>query len=456
MASYDVLSLDEQTDLLVAAASNLLPDKNWARNSDNWKRLRVVAGAITDAHAHLSAVGRDSTPLTAKGEALDGWAEVVGITRKGATAASGTNAGKIRGTNGSTWTTSDVLLHKSGLRFQPTSGGTMGSSEEALVGIIAIDTGPETRLEKGEFLEWESTPTGLEDEVELVENLDAGGEAEEDEGAFRVRILARFAEPVRGGSVGDWEAWAVESADYIATAYVYPNRNGLGSVDVAALKTGSGAARLLSGGEIATLLAYLNTKRPVTASARVLTVATQTQSVEVTLVPESDKKWAQDWDDNVPPVVSTWNSTTRTLTFTGARPASMDVGHRIVVAGTSGVELVIESLVSTNAVVLVDAKGQTPVATSNVYSGGPLVTAVRDAILAFIDDLGPRVGDFGYGNWESAIRQSRLFETVQVVEGVLDSTLVTPSSTVDATAETFPDDATVNLLVPGNVIVRYA
>ncbi len=456
MADYDVLSLDEQTDLLVAAASNLLPDKNWARNSDNWKRLRVTAGGITDLHAHLDAIGRDSTPLTAKGQALVDWGRVVGLEKKGATAASGTAAGKIRGTNGSSWTTADVLVHKSGLRFKATTGGTLGVSGEALVDVIAIDTGPETRLEKGEFLEWESAPTGLEDEVELVADLDAGGEAEEDEGAFRVRVLARFAEPVRGGSVGDWEAWAVESADYVATAYVYPNRNGLGSVDVAALKTGSGSARLLSGGEITTLLAALDALRPVTASARVLTVAAQTQSVEVTLVPESDKKWAQDWDDSTPPVVSTWNSTTRTLTFTGARPASMDVGHRIVVAGTSGVELVIESLVSTNAVVLVDAKGQTPVATSNVYSGGPLVSAVREAILDFIDGLGPRVGDFGFGNWESAIRQSRLFETVQVVEGVLDSTLVTPSSTVDATAETFPDDATVNLLIPGNVLVRYA
>lgn len=453
--SFDVLSLDELTDLVVASFANLLPDKNVARNSDNWKRLRVLAGAITDLHAHIDSVRRDASPLTAKGAALDAWGYLFDVTRKGATPASADSAGLVRGTAGSSWATTDTLVHKSGLTFKPTASGTLVTGE-ALVGVIGISTGPETRLAAGEVLTWETTPAGLEDEVELQAELASGGDAEEDDGAYRVRILDRIGLPAKGGAASDWKAWIEESADYIRTGYVYPNRNGLGSVDVAALKAGTGSARLLDAGERTALLAVLDSKRPVAAAARVLEVLTQTQNVEVKLTPEIDPQWGRDWDDATPLVVSSWTAATRTLVFTTARPASMAVGHRVVVAGTSGVELVIESLSGADGVVLVDAKGQTPAATENVYSGGPLVAPVRDAIIALINELGPRVGPYGHGDWEGSLRMSRLFETVQTQDGVLDSEFVTPTATVEPTAETFHDDPQVRLLIPGNILARYA
>ena len=67
---YDVLSLDEQTDQQVASYSNLLPDKNVSRNSDNWKRIRSTAGATTDLHAHIDVAWRDAMPDTAEGAEL--------------------------------------------------------------------------------------------------------------------------------------------------------------------------------------------------------------------------------------------------------------------------------------------------------------------------------------------------------------------------------------------------
>lgn len=453
--SYDVLHVDDLTDALVAFFANLLPTKNVSRNSDNWKRLRALAGGIADLHAHIDAVYRDALPDTAKGEALDRWGAILDLPRKGATAASAVNAGKIRGTNGATWTTSDTLVHKSGKTFRPTAGGTVGVSLYALTGIISISTGAAARLGAGEILTWSTTPAGLEAEVELQVALDSGGDDAEADGPYRVRVLARMAQPAAGGNVNDWQDWTIESSDDIESAYVYPNRSGVGSVDVAALKAGSGSARLLDATERTALQTVLDELRPVGAVARVIEVTTETLDVHVAIEPESAARYVRDWDDGFPPEIASWNATTRVLQFDAARPATMAVGDRIVVEGTSGEELVIESLSGSDSVVLVDAKAQTPAVGMLVYSGGPVIGPARDALVDLIDSLGPRVGSFGAGYWEGTFRLGRAFEAVQTAAGVLDSTWIDPVANVEPTAEAYPDDTTVALLIPGSILVRY-
>lgn len=449
----DTLSLDEQTELLVAAASNSMPDKNFARNSDNWKRLRVVAGGVTDTHAHIDQVERDSNPLTASEESLGKkWSVVYKVPRKGATPASAESAGRIRGIDGAGWSATDVLVHKSGQTFRPISSGSLDESGEALVGIISISTGPATRLAAGEVLSWVTTPEDLEDEVALEADLDNGGTAEEDVGSWRNRILNRIAQPAAGGNMNDWRQWALASSDAIATAYVYPNRSGNGAVDMAALHGGRGSARLLTELERTALRTALDAVRPVSAQTRVLEVAAQPLAVELAIEPVAETRYLRDWDDSTPLEVFSWTPGTRTLQFASTRPPSMAVGHRLTVDATSGVELVIESLFAADSVVLQSARGQTPVAGAAVYSGGPLVGPARDAILAYFDALGPRKGAYGAAYWEDQFRLSR----VPSVTGVQDRTWITPTTNVEPDAESYPDDDVVNLLVPGTVLVRYA
>jgi hypothetical protein len=135
----------------------------------------------------------------------------------------------------------------------------------------------------------------------------------------------------------------------------------------------------------------------------------------------------------------------------------MAAGDRIVVEGTSGVELTIESLSGTDAVVIVKDRGQTPLALAEVYSGGPLVTPVRDAIVALVDSLGPRVDEYGAARWVSTVYHSHLFESIQTTEGVLNTQIVTPAADVTPTATAYPvDDSQINLITSGNVLVRYA
>jgi uncharacterized phage protein gp47/JayE len=456
---YDVLDLEANREILVAAGQNIMPEKNWSRRSDNYKRMTIVALAKTDVDAHVDACFREALPDTAVAN-IDRHGTLVDVERKAESPASAPDAGKITGLSGSSWMVTDELVHKSGLRFRPSIGGTLDAGGEAVVGIVAIDTGSQTRLSSGEILTWDpTTPTGLEDDVELVADLDDAGEDTESIGAYRTRILERWSEGKEGGTASDWRQWVLGAdtgVDGIATAYIYPNRAGVGSVDVAALKAGSGAARLLDAGEIATLLAYLNTVRPIGATARVLEVVTQSQDVEAVIQPESGGTFGPDWDDATPPEVLTWTAATRTLMFTAARPPSMDVGDRLVIDGTSGVELKIEALSGTDGVILEDALGQTPAAGMDVYSGGPLTTPVRQAILDHFDTLGPRVGPYGLGDWISTLRHAHLFESVQTTAGVLDHDLTTPADDVEPTAETYLNETEVALLIAGDVLVRYA
>lgn len=450
--TYETLDMEGNRDLLVAAGSNTLPDQDWSRNGDNYKRATINALGVTENHAHIKACFRDAIPDSA-GEATAGrWGGIVGVPRNGATAASAPNAGKIRGVAASTWLTTDELVHKSGLRFRPTDAGALGGSGEALVGIISIDVGSQTRLSAGEILTWDpAAPAGLETTVELVADLNEGGLDAEELGPYRNRYLNRFAQPRKGGSVNDYVQWIKERG--YPFGYAYPHRNGLGSMDVAALKAGTGSARLLDAGERADLLAFLETVRPGgVRGIRVLEVINEDANVTAILEPQDEPQWAPDWTPEVPIGVDSWNAGTRTLTFDVDRPPSMAVGDRLIAAATSGVELEIESLVSTDGVVLVDALGETPA--GQIYSGGPLIAPVRKAIIALINGLGPRLGRFGKG-WVSAIRISELRKVIQNTPGVFDHTLSAPVANLEATESVYPDDEWVALLVPDSIFVRY-
>lgn len=454
--AFEVLSIDETTELLVAAGQNLLPEDDFSPESDEYKRTRARAGAVADTHAHIQVAVRDALPDTARGKRLEGWGGLVKKPRKGGSPASGEDAGLVRGAAGASWATTDALVHTSGRRYFPTSSGTLGASGEALAGVIAEEGGSDGKLDEGEVLTWESTPPGLEDEVELQAPLADGGTDAEGEGPYRNRILDRIAEGARGGTAADWEAWILEAADYIASAYVWPNRNGLGSVDVAALRAGRGSARILTAAERSDLADHVNARRSVhVGDVRALETLEETVDVEMHIEPARQDRWKRDWNDSTPPEISAWDSATRTITFTAARPDSMAAGHRLIIAGTDGTELEIESLSGTSAVVVVQARGLAPAAGQLVYSGGPLITPVRNALLALIDALGPRHGSYGAGTWRSSLLLSQLTKAALDVEGVHDRAVIAPAADVEPTATAYPFDGQVYFLSPGNVFVRY-
>lgn len=458
---YTVPTLDELHHLLVDLAGALLPGLDVSRASFPGLFTRVVAAAATDNHAAIAVARADLMLTTAEGAALDLWGELLGKVRRGATGARKSDALRLVNTTGAgvAYTAGAELTHSSGLRFSLNESGTVPASSSRDVDVAAVDTGAATRLQAGEELQFTTPIAGLEEMAVLVLDLDTDGQDAELDGPYRDRLLTHLRTPPRGGAAIDYETWALESAADIATAYCYPNRAGLGTVDVAALHAGSGAERLLDAGDRVVLLAYLNQRRPVGATVRVLEVLEQPTGCEVLLRETGEEAYAWDWDDSTAPVVLSWNSGTRTLTFTVDRPASMAAGHRLVVAKASLLGeaeiLTIESLSGAAAVVLEAGPSVDPVAADTVYAAGPLSVAVRAAIAAHIDALGPANPPADpYGDWDGALRPAALYGVANDQDGVRDVSVVTPVAVVDATDPPVPDDGTIYLLTPGRLLVR--
>jgi len=460
---FTVPTLEEVHATLCDDYQSRFPNDDVSRGSDAWLRLRTLAGAVVDLHAHIDSVHDDLMADSAEDEFLDRIGTVYNVPRKGATAARKADALRVTGTVGATFSTTDekTLVHADGTRYLITDTGTLTipSGGYLDVDVAGIDTGAITRKDAGQVLTFVSPATNIDADATLQLDLDLDGEDQELNEPYRARILDKIGSPGMGGNANDYRAWALE-VEGVSTAYEWSHRNGIGSVDVAALHTGRGTSRLFLTGENTALEDYIEALRPVSVpDFRVIAVTAQPEDVEILIEPEDGSQNAFDWDDSTPFVVSAWDATLLRLTLTAPVPDDLDEGDRLIfksVAGpyNDGAELVVESK-SGSYVIVRAAPAQPPVAGDLVYSGGPLVQPVRDQVLALFDSLGPARGSYAAKalRWEDSLRTSTLFKLAQLTSGVLDSEITTPSANVTPTD---PDGtvASVPLLTPRQVIVR--
>lgn len=490
--AFDVPSLDGAHDLLVADFATRFPEKDVTRFSDNWKRLRNLALAQISLHYHAEVLWADLWPDTCGGldstppsPMLDRHGFIRGVLRKVATAAYQAKALRCTGSLGSVVHVNDALTAKDGTTYIVTASGTIGASGYVDVDVRGDDrnyptdtsgVGSQTRKAAGDVLTFSSPSTGIAATAILVLSLSNGGADRETDAAYRPRVLNRIAQPGMGGNANDYAQWILDQpgADQ---AYVYPLRNGLGSVDVAFLHSGTGSERIPSSDEIAVVQAAIDLIRPVSMKMfRVLTVVAQSVDVEERVQPVDGKQWAFDWTAAPSAVVGAWDAAARVLTFV-SRPVDMVAGDRITYKNTAtpntGAQAVVEALgPGANDVTLagryytIDENGvsiedgpliEAPEVGAIVYSGGPLVEPLRQEIIALIDELGPGRGTDPTkvaGGWDDTLRTSQIFKTTQLTDGVLETTPVTPTSNVVATNT--PPASSVYLLTPRQIIVRSA
>jgi uncharacterized phage protein gp47/JayE len=490
--SYSVPTFAAMQAFLNALLKALDPLANVnSKYAPHWKRTRAVAAVATDVHANVQSAARDVMPDTATGPTATRWGKIFGVAKKGATGARKANALRVRGTVASTVSIGDELL-------DPASGLLFGVAEDATIpvaGYIDIDvaatsTGSQTRLLAGTTLNFTAPPAGIETAAVLQLDMDEDGTDAELDPAYRNRYLARAGAPKSGGNQDDYVSWSLE-VDGIASAYCYPSRAGLGTVDVAAFHVGSGTARFLTPTERDELEAYLIAKAPaqVMNALRVLEAIEDPRVVEVTILPSGDAAAAFDWDDSTAPVVLVWTPGTRTLQFASARPASMQAGHRLSFTGLAahghdGGQWKIEALVSTDSVLLEEIETGTPTAGDLVYSGGPLVDPIRDALAAYVngetiygdddapiaasaagstvnlkvltDGVGPANPGLIYGTWSGSLVRSAIGAIASYPRSVREVTIVQPPANVDATDYAFPNDNQIGVITPFAVTVRKA
>lgn len=195
-------------------------------------RLYAAAAQIESLYVYCDWALRQSFPQTAQGEYLDLHGSVRGVARKAAEKATGTVRFSIAAPRADALDISagTVCLTAGGQRFVTTSGCTIGSGAlTADAPAEAEEAGSAGNALAGTVTLMAVIPAG----VGACTNPDAftGGADEEDDEAYRARILDSFARLPNGANCAFYQARALAHAD-VAAAQVTPRVSGVGTVGV--------------------------------------------------------------------------------------------------------------------------------------------------------------------------------------------------------------------------------
>lgn len=240
----------------------------------------VRAGGEYNLYAFFAWAFKQAFMDTAETEWLNRWAQIFGVVRKPASAASGSVA--VKGLPG-TGLAEDAMAKSSSGAFYRLAGVILpdGSGEVSGVsGATAVEPGLAGNLAKGAKLNLVSPVPGLSSEmVALGEGL-AGGVDEEDDAAFRARLLKTLQEPPHGGNKTDYELWALE-VQGVAKAVCFPTITGLGTVGVAVW--GPPESPVLPQVVVDAAYAHILAKCPVTAGPGLVVYTPEILSVDFTV-----------------------------------------------------------------------------------------------------------------------------------------------------------------------------
>lgn len=486
MADFDTPSVEELRDRGLRALNAELPEQRTGPGTLARAEMSAFARLVADNHQHIGALDIDVNPRTASERGLLLWSTVLDVPRRGATGARKALALELRGEPGAVIPMGAELLHPSGLRYRTTTAATIAGAV-AVTDIAAIDTGPKTRLSAGAALRLIAPPVGVDQAARLVRDLDEGGFDQEPIGLWRQRIVQRWTQGAQGGNRSDYEQWVlaadtpfldiVPQAD---SAYVYPHKPTLGSVGLVGLRLGVGTSRVLSGLEGAAIRLYVGERRPITDIVSMMTV--RTRAVHVELMLRTLPRAAAPWNDGDSVyTVASYDGASRQLTIAPALPPTLGVGHRLVIAsaspdssGADGHPAVVSALIDTTTVVLAPYGNRSaplawaPAAGDRIYAQSEATERARQAVLdgytlgcgvdaetvPGINQLGPANPGHRYGDWLSDVTRDRLAAAALSVAGITSAEVITPISDVLAREFAFPDDLDVELLIPGQVIVR--
>ena len=199
-------------------------------------------------------------------EYLDRWASIWSVTRKAAAPATGSVA--FTGTTGVTVPTGTVLQRADGQQFLTTADVTMVAGA-GTTSVVAGSGGAATNTATATNLNLVSPIAGITSTAAVAAAGLTGGADGELDDALRARLLARIQAPPEGGSSADYVNWALQIAG-VTRAWCYPSELGAGTVSVRFVRDNDVGGNIPDVGEVATVQAYLDARRPVTAQLTVV------------------------------------------------------------------------------------------------------------------------------------------------------------------------------------------
>lgn len=169
----------------------------------------------------------------------------------------------------------NILLPQGSIFSAPTASGTVRlqttgpvtvSPNPTAVPIVSLTAGSVSNLPAGASVSLTAGPPGGGvSATATVVALDGGADVETDD-QLRARVLNRIQQPPMGGDANDYVQWALQVPG-VSRAWCSPLEMGIGTVTVRFMmdQLRAAAGGFPNSGDVATVQAYINTRRPVTA-----------------------------------------------------------------------------------------------------------------------------------------------------------------------------------------------
>lgn len=251
---HNIPTFEEIRQAILRDMVSLNPETDVSSDSDNYIRASSLASCATGQYAHQAWILKQFFPDTADTDFLERHCNLRGIRRKNATSASGTVIA-----HGIPQASIDADLQiKCGERlYTVLEKAYIKEDGTVVLSIRSLEPGAISN-QHNKTAQFMAAPVGVSSE--LV-NLDVtGGTDVESDNSLLNRLLDLLRRPPAGGNQYDYKAWAL-SVDGVTSAYVYPLRRGLGTVDVV-ITSGDNVP---SDDIVSKVQNYIDSVRPVTA-----------------------------------------------------------------------------------------------------------------------------------------------------------------------------------------------
>lgn len=242
---------------------------------------RVVAGAAHMLHGHLDYVSRQIFPDLSDDVNLVRQAALYGITKTAPTYATATV--EFTGDDGEIIPAGSLLVRSDGAEYETDADGTIASGTVEIA-VTALVAGADGTLDVGTSLSLESPISGVTSTAEVTAST-ADGTDQETTGALRVRLLARLADPVHGGTEADYVAWAKEVSG-VTRVWVTPFELGPGTV-VVRFARDNDASPIPDSGEVTAVQTALDLVKPAHASVTVHAPTDAPVDFEISVTPDT-------------------------------------------------------------------------------------------------------------------------------------------------------------------------
>lgn len=223
---------------------------------------RAMAAAVSGIYQFAARVVAELLPSTAEGWGILKWAQIRGLTRTPAQAATLTVTFTFTGA--ATVTDGAVLTRASdGAEYTLDGAVTRGSAGTATGTVIASERGSASALDVGAVLTLSTPVSGVSSTV-TVSAVQVVGADLETLPALKTRLLQRLANPAQGGALADYEGWALAASSTVTAAWAYSNDPWLGNVTVRFLVESDGTpdGHIPSGAIITEIQDYIDARCP--------------------------------------------------------------------------------------------------------------------------------------------------------------------------------------------------